>query len=172
MHRLLTVSALSLVCLSFVPSAHADANASTIKSVESQSAAPQTPPVYLSYMPFSWETLFPLPQGFFAGRLHQAIHVGLDKEHVKDMGGGIIQLTAPADSQMLRVLLKDPHCAVQAQGSGNTRLLFEADGGKTQVFVDTGGVVSSGSHSWRLTSGDFARLARTLDRIYAAPASK
>ncbi len=161
MHRLLTMFALSLGCLSFVPQAHADLN-----------AVPKTPPVYLDYIPFAWEDVRAIPRQEFADGLRNAILVGIDKAQAGSTRRDIRQLTTPADIQALRMLLEDPQCPIQALSSYNTRFLFEADNGKMQIFVDTDGVAPQGSHSWRLTSGDFARQARRLDRIYSVPVSK
>ncbi len=168
MHRVLSALALSLGCLSLIPAAYADAPMPA-KHAEVQSAAPQPLPVYVNSIPFGVQTFIPIAQEFLAGPLHQVIRAEQNTAGTKIAFGNIRRLTRPADIQTLKALLKDPHCVVQAQGSGNMRLLVEAEGGETQVFVDTDGVVLSGSHSWRLTSGDFTRLGQTLNRIYAAP---
>lgn len=137
------------------------------KDTYNEDAVQSLIPAYIEYTSFEWETYRAVPRQEVADSLHKAIRIGLDKAQATNTRISIVRVTSPGDIQELRTLLKGhqdvPHMRVFA----DTRLLFDADRGETQIFVDQGGLVSQGTRLWQLSPQDFARLKQVLNRIYA-----
>ena len=123
-------------------------------------------PAYVDYIPFEWEDFRSVPRQEVADGLHKAIRIGIDKEQATSTRSRIVQIISLSDIQALRTLLKAPQNTTHTKSFGDTRFLFDADRGETQIFVDQGGLVSQGTRLWQLSPQDFAQLKQLLERIY------
>ena len=129
---------------------------------------PGSVPAYLNYVPFGLEDARSIRRQEFADSLHKAIRIGLDKSQAGSTQISILRLTSPTDIQAFRVLLTHRKNVTSTGAFDDTRLLFDADNGETQVFVDEYGTVSQGTQLWQLSPQDFSQLKQTLNRIYSA----
>ena len=166
---LLLMLASSGFCISG-DSASKYANQSTSKKyVALKTDGAYTVPAYLDYRPFGGgDYSNVMAREEFADGLHKAIRIGLDKAQAGSTRIDIVLITSPADIQVFRALLTHRQNVLPVKAFGDTRLLFDADNGETQVFVDQGGVVSQGTQLWQLSPQDFAQLKQILSRVYAA----
>ncbi len=123
-------------------------------------------PAYVDYIPFEWEDFRSVPRQEFADGLHKAVRVGLDKAQATSTRISIVRLTSSNDIQAIRSLLKDNQDVPHTRIFADTRFLFDADRGETQIFVDRYGMASQGTHLWQLSPQDFAQLRQLLERIY------
>ena len=123
-------------------------------------------PAYLSYTPFEWENSVAHTPQQVRDLLHESIKNGLDKSQATATYEGVVRLTLSGDIQQYKSLLKQRDSKLKAADFGDTRLLFEADAGETQIFVDREGTVMQGNKYWRLSTAEFTQLKQMLGIFY------
>lgn len=139
----------------------------TAQKAQSQEASvASTQLVYLNYTPFDWEGYVEWTPQQMRGFLHKAIKNGIDKSQSGITYKSAVRVTLPADREALAKLLVNRHDVAPATGLVYARLMYEANAGETQVFVDSIGRVLQGTHQWRLSPQEFAQLKQMLGQIY------
>ena len=138
----------------------------TASRADAPKASQNSVPAYLDYTPFDWEDFLAITRQELLDGLHKTIRVGLDKAQAADTYKNVVQLNDPAQINALKALLRNRHNMLATPLFGEPRLLFEADGGETQIFVTASGIASQGSEQWRMSAKDFAQLKQILDGVY------
>ena len=138
------------------------------KDIPSKKVGQSSVPAYVDYTPFEWESYRTVPRQEFADGLHKAIRIGFDKAQSDDTQISMVRVSSLDDIQAFKALLKAPQNAPKVKYFGDTRFLFDADRGETQIFVDRNGIVSQGTHLWQISPADFVQLKQILKRIYAS----
>lgn len=161
------VALLSLFAQSGSYAGGSDNNIHSATDADKKDVAQSVVPAFVDYTPFQRERYGSVSRQEVADGLHKAIREGLDKAQTTGVYNTNARLTSPDDIQALRALLKAPQNITHTRSFADTRLLFDADRGETQIFVDQGGLVSQGTRLWQLSPQDFAQLRQLLKRIYA-----